>query len=141
MFSASCIEKRQLQFAKNVRVTSQIFKGPGCGWTCADLKEYDYALETLCPGCMLEGISGHYLTISKIIVYSVLIVFVFRCFGTATYGTYVDTASGVVPWYHRCCVLLAEVLPLVPKRDTAGSVALCYILGLLCVFNCFIWLL
>ena len=47
-----------------------------------------------------------------------------RCFGTATCGTYVDTANGVVPWYHRCCVLLDEVLPLVPTRDTAGSVAL-----------------
>ena len=80
-----------------------------------DLAEYNYALKTLHLGCMLEGISLHYLIISKISVYSVFITFLFRCFGTATCGNYVDTASGVVPWYHRCCVLLAEVPPLVPK--------------------------
>ena len=50
-------EKRQLRFVENVRVTSQIFKGPDCGWTCADLKEYIDALETLRLSYVLEGIS------------------------------------------------------------------------------------
>ena len=71
-------EKRQLRFVENLRVTSQIFKGLDYGWTCTDLKEYNYALETLRPGCMLEGISGHYLTMSKTSVYSVLDTFLFR---------------------------------------------------------------
>ena len=54
-------------------------QGPGLqADLCGDLEEYNYALETLRPGCILKGISGHYLTISKISVYSVLITFLFR---------------------------------------------------------------